>query len=377
MGSLNVALEGLEDVENRVDLWFKGPAVDDEEDLALDALADGLDDDIDAELEDEELIEETEAYLDAVEAIEDDLAALDMELDVDLDAEGIVLPFPAVAPGSIGAVELKKPAGSVPFLDGLPSISDHIRMNSRLQNSGGIDPKKRPISIPFLDAETGSPILELYGKKKKFGKARTVVIHDAKIPTWAKLKVTGLQVTVHGWQPEEDEQVIPEGKQPIYVFREEDLGKGKEGLESNVETVLVDKGCSRATIAHILADAFDMDVGDISDRYIGQAMSGPPKTNKVPHFPLYAESLRVDDGTNLLGQKGWCPLTAVDPDAHAPMALREYPVLEHLEDDDVRVRMDVALGPIGRKYSKPLLVSVSLLVSIEADSVMDGMVMGR
>lgn len=344
MGTINIALEGLEDLENTVQGWFEDPPVDDDEDMALDPYADDLDD--------EELIEETELYLDAVEEIEDDIAELEMELDVELGAAGTVLPFPQPAQQPLG-------------------VKKQISQVGMSKDPG----KGRALAIPFLDAETNAPILQLHGKKKKFGKPLQVVIGNDKIPAWGKLKIVGLQVTVHGWQSEEDANPTPEGKQRIFVFREEDLGQGEEGLESNVTTVLVDKDCSRATIAKVLAKAFEMDLGDITDRHIGQAISGPPKSKLVPHVPLYAKSLRVDDGGNLFPQKGWNPLTL---NMDAPGGLRDYPVLEHLEDGE-RVTMQIALGPLGEKRTEVLFVSVSLLVSIESDSVMDmaGVLMGR
>lgn len=349
MGTLNIALEGLEDLENTVEGWFEDPPVDDDEDLALDPYADELDDDLEDDLDDEEFIEETEAYLDAVDEIEGDIAQLEMELDVELGEAGTVLPFPRVS--------TTRP------MRGEPKMAVQLGVKQDPKGMGtGFHP------VPFLDAETNSPILQLRGKKNKFGETRRVVISNDKIPAWAKLKVVGLQVTVHGWQSEEELKSVPEGKERIFIFNEDELGHGEEGLESNVEIVLVDKGCSRATVAKILAEAFEMEVGDITDRLVKLALHGPPKSDLVPHVPLFAKSLRVDDGGNLLGQKGWNPLTL---SMDEPMGLREYPLLEHLEDEDSRVTMKVALGPLGEKRTEALICSISLLVSIEADSVMD------
>ncbi len=363
MGTLNIALEGLEDLENTVQGWFEDPPVDDEEDLALDPYADELDDD----LGDEELIEDTEAYLDAVEEIEGDIAELEMELDVELGESGTVLPFP-VTPGEETSVWSKTQILS-PRLDGKRKSITQVGIPPEPRNG-------RPLAVPFLDAETGSPILQLRGKKNKFGSTRHVVISNDKIPAWAKLKMVGIQVTVHGWQSDEEAQAIPEGKQRIYVFREEAFGKGYEGVDSNVTIKLVDVDCSRATIAKILAEAFEMDAGDITDWHIRQAKNGPPKKDKtMSPVPLYAKSLRVDDGGNLLPQKGWNPLML---DIDAPLGLRDYPMLEHVEDGD-RVAMKIALGPLGQKRTDSLFCSVSLLVAIEADSVlgMAGAVTGR
>jgi len=340
---------GLNEVEAGAS--FGGDLGDDDEiDADLDALEAELDAEIDAL--------EAEAYLDAVDDIEDDLMRLEMEIDTDLGGSP-VLSFPSKESpvDRRGVIETRlKGARRMPL-----QCSERASKHPRWA-------KFRSVAVPFVDSETGLPVLALKGKKNKFGPEREIVIPVGKIPSCAHFQIVGVRLTVHGWQRSEKASEAPEGKMRIRVPG----GPKKADTGADDTVVLVDASpFRRSAVANVLAEALCLEPGDITDDQIKFAIKSVPIDNELPPVPLYANELRIEDRGNLLPNHGWTPLKAVGGIKYGTCALREYPTLTLRSGGD-GISMKVALGPIGVKRKEPLFCSVSLLVKIQQDGVFDG-----
>ncbi len=250
-------MESLEDFQNSMVGALEDTVVDTDE--SLDPIADQLDDEF-------EELQEFEEEMDDLEVLEE------------VDDGGKVLPF-ALHP----------------------------------VHKSGVG-KGRLVPLSFVDPQTGSPVIQLTGRKKKFGKPSRIVIRGGSLPDYSQVQIAGLQVTLHeAWQ-NLDRSLPP-------VIDDEELNERLEQL---------------------------------------QARDGESA------MPLFGRSLRVGDGSNLFVSSGWNPMRhfATDQvDMTGPCALRNYPIVEHYSDDD-GIAMELALGPMGKARKRPVYASVSLLVHV-------------
>lgn len=232
-------------------------------------------------------------------------------------------------------------------VDHLPKHeADRIRRHSfglhdSFQKSSKHDPLGRPMVIPFVD-EAGSPILRLFGKEATIGPSIKVILPSARIPSGMRLRLQGLRVKVHG-------------------------GHGTVGSkEDRLSFAELDhESPDRSALVRILARALRVDDEEITGEDVHRAFHALTRLRRPSgqRVLVCAHDLRLDDGGNLLPQRGWNPITE---DADEPFALRARPLLMHL-DEDHRLEMRLALGALGEERSEPLVCTVSAVLTIEHD----------